>query len=188
MFDVRIVKNFLSTEECGLLNQSAMLGVKRGWVNEGFDRGSFGYKNRLTSRMHMKDHEYPQEVVDISSKIRKFCGVDHYPIIEGHGKNGAVVSVTFNGGDTYEHNDPRSECGLYATYRCNVLTQKPETGGILFLNNKEILLEEGDLHCYFASEIKHYVTPTSGNTPRILWMFGSHVPLNDVKSIQQDNT
>ena len=177
MFDVRIVKNFLSKKECDLLNQAAMLGVEKGWVDEGISRGKRQYPLRYTSRIHMKDHEYPQIVLDTSNKIRKFCEIDQYPIIEGHGKNGAVVSVTFNGGDTYEHNDPRSDCGQYATYRCNVLTQKPKNGGVLFVGQKEILLDEGDLHCYFASEIKHYVTPTTGDTPRILWMFGAHVLL-----------
>lgn len=182
MFDVRIVKNFLSKEKCDSLNKAAMLGVEKGWVDKGISRKKFDYPLRYTSRIHMKDNEYPKEVLDISNKIREFCGIDQYPIIEGHGKNGAVVSVTFNGGDTYEHNDPRSECGLYATYRCNVLTQKPNFGGVLFVNGKEIQLEEGDLHCYFASEVKHYVTTTTGDIPRILWMFGAHIPLSEINN------
>jgi hypothetical protein len=192
MFDVHIVKNFLSADECSKLNNAAKKGIELGWLDKGKNRGKHEYKDRLTSRMHMQNHEYPQIVLDTLNKIRKFCKIEQYSIAEGkaknYGKNGVIVSVTYNGGDTYEHNDPRSDCGLYATYKCNVLTQKPKNGGILFVNDKEILLEEGDLHCYFASEIKHYVTPSSGDTPRILWMFGSHVPLNDVKSTKQDNT
>lgn len=179
---VKIFKNFLTKEECKELTTAAKLGRSSGWLNEGLNRGQRNYSDRFTSRFHMKDHEYPEIVKIISKQVRKFCNIDNYPIIDGHGKNGVVVSMTFNGGDTYEHCDPRSEQG-HAAYRCNILTQKPAKGGMLFVDGEFVDIEEGDLHCYLASEYRHYVTPTIGDIPRILWMFGAYVPLDKIETL-----
>lgn len=100
------------------------------------------------------------------------------PLIYGHGSDGVVVSVTFPGGDVYEHKDPRSLEGL-STFRCNILTQSAESGGKLYINGIFREINVGDLHCYYASEESHYVTEVQGNSPRILWMFGCHRPIED---------
>lgn len=177
---VEVYKNFLSIEECNILNNIAFQGVKEGWVNKGIDNFKFGYELRYTSRIHMKNAEYPKEVIEFSNRVRKFMNIDNYPIIEGHGKNGVVVSVIFKDGDVYEHKDPRSSDGL-GTYRCNIVTQKNEDGAELYVNGVKIELNPGDLHCYWASESSHYVSKANGSTPRILWMFGAHLPLNLMK-------
>lgn len=175
---VQIFKNFLTEEECGILTQIAMNGIQEKWIRPGISRGNFNYKKRLTSRMHMCGKKYPPYVIDISNKIKKFMNIDHYPIIDGHGSDGVVVSVTYPGGDVYEHQDPRSINGL-TTFRCNVMTQATEKGAKLYVEDELIDIEVGDLHCYYASEQKHYVTEVGGNTPRVLWMFGAHRPLKD---------
>jgi hypothetical protein len=182
---VRVYKNFLSKEECAALNASAMLGVAKGWVDTGISVNGVQIKERLTSRMHMKDAEYPKIVLDTSKKIRDFLSISSYPLITEHGKDGAVVSVTFKGGDVYPHKDPRSKDMQYAAYRCNVLTQAPTSGGQLQVGSKDIQIEEGDLHCYLASEIEHKVTKVEGATPRILWMFGAYVPINAIQKFTE---
>ena len=83
--------------------------------------------------------------------------------------------MTYQGGDVYAHKDPRSADGL-PTYRCNVLTQANEDGAELYVAGKKIDVEVGDLHCYMVSELEHYVTEAKGKTPRIMYMFGAHIP------------
>jgi hypothetical protein len=170
-------KNFLSLDECDILNQWVDEGVEKKWLDVGVSRGYNFYDKRFTNRMYGHRFEYPQIVLDISNRIRKFCGIDSYGLIEGHGKNGTVVSCTFPGGDVYEHQDPSIE-GLSAL-RCNVMTRGANSGGKLYVGGEHIDIEVGELHCYLASEVSHYVTTVKGKTPRVLWMFGAHVPSED---------
>ena len=172
---VKIFKNFLSKEKCNELNKVAEQGIKKGWVSLGVNYKDTRYTKRYTSRMHMAHAEYPQIVRDIATEVRKFVGIDEFPIIDRHGKDGVVVSVTFKGGEVYPHRDPKSLGGL-ATYRCNVLTQANEEGCDLYVDGKKVDIEVGDLHCYMVSEFEHYVTEAKGDTPRIMWMFGAHIP------------
>ena len=77
----------------------------------------------------------------------------------------------------YEHTDGRT--GFLATLRCNLLSRKSEEGGELFVNNKEYPMEEGAIHCYLVSENPHRVEEVKGDTPRVLWMFGFGVDINE---------
>jgi hypothetical protein len=173
---IEVAKAFLSKEECDLLNQWVNVGVVSGWLDKGHAqiRSAFVDK-RLTSRLYGHRFNTPPEILAISKKVRRFVGVDTYPLVTGHGRDGIVVSCTFSGGNLHEHVDPRNYHDL-ATLRCNVLTQKPEVGGILHIEGETVEVEVGDLHCYLASEHAHKVSTVGGNTPRILWMFGACVP------------
>jgi len=173
-------KNFLAPEECAALNAWVDEGVEKKWLDLGMSKHHF-VKTRLTSRAYGHRFEYPQIVLNISNRIRKFCGIDSYSLIEGHGKDGVVVSCTFDGGDVYAHQDPRSEGGLSAL-RCNVMTRAADAGAELYVGGQLVDIEVGELHCYLASEFEHKVTEVQGNTPRVLWMFGAYVPMEDWES------
>jgi hypothetical protein len=125
--------------------------------------------------LYANRYEYPEIVHRISNRVREFCGVSGHGLIKGHGRDGIVVSCTFPGGDIYSHQDPRSADGL-ATLRCNILTRAAASGGVLHLEGEAKPLEVGELHCYLASEHEHYVSEVAGDTSRVLWMFGAHVP------------
>jgi hypothetical protein len=172
---IKIFRNFITLDECKKLSEIALNGVDEGWVSLGISRGNDQYKKRLTSRMHMRDKKYPKFAIEISDKIRKFMGIQYHPLILGHGSEGIVVSVTYPGGDVYRHRDPRS-AGGYTTYRCNIMTQAADEGAELYVDDELVDINVGDLHCYYASEQTHYVTEVKGETPRILWMFGAHLP------------
>jgi len=177
-------KNFLSQEDCNILNEWVDEGVEKKWLDTGITGNRFGYMSytkRVTSRMYGNRFQYPQIALDISNRIRKFCGIDSYGLIEGHGRDGVVVSCTFPGGDVYEHQDPKSGIGLSAL-RCNVMTRDSDAGGKLYVGGEHIDIEVGELHCYLASDFKHYVTEVEGNTSRVLWMFGACVPKKDWES------
>jgi hypothetical protein len=173
---LEITPNFITPEECALLNDWVYEGVDKGWLDNGVCKGKVTNK-RLTSRFYGDRFEYPKEVIELSNRVRSFVGVSNYPIINEHGKNGIVVSCTKPGGDVYTHKDPK-ERGMSAL-RCNVMTQNAEDGAELFVGGNKVDIKAGDLHCYLASDFEHYVTEVKGNTPRILWMFGAYVPKED---------
>jgi hypothetical protein len=120
----------------------------------------------------------PPEILKLSEKVRRFVGVETRPLATGQGKDGIVVSCTFSGGDVHTHVDPRIYPKL-ATLRCNVMTQKPEAGGVLYIEGEPLALDVGDLHCYLVTEHAHQVSTVVGNVPRILWMFGACVPSDE---------
>ena len=171
---IETVKNCLTLQECATLNAWVDEAVKNKWLDKGLDPHNSENNVRVTSRFYGDRFVYPQLVLDVSERIRKFCGVADKSIIEGHGRDGVVVSCTFTDGDVFAHRDPHSSAGLSAL-RCNVLTRAADSGGVLHLENQPIPLEVGELHCYLASEHVHYVSKVEGNTSRVLWMFGAYV-------------
>jgi hypothetical protein len=173
-------KNFLSVEECAALNAWVDEGVQNKWLDVGISGSNNQYTKRLTNRMYGHRFEYPQLVRNISERIRSFCGVDDYQIIDLHGQNGVVVSCTFGGGDVYPHRDPKQ--GYLSALRCNVMTRAADAGAELYVGGEHIDIGVGELHCYLASEFEHKVTEVQGNTPRVLWMFGAAVPAKDWES------
>jgi hypothetical protein len=172
---VLIIRNFLSSLEMSKLNAFVDDGIEHEWLGPGLDRGKFNYSKRYTSRFYGNNFNYPDIVYDVHSMITDRLSLHKYnKSVLGGGRDGIVVSCTFDGGDVYEHTDPKEEDGL-EVLRCNVMTRKPIEGGILFVDGKQINLEEGDLHCYLASDVSHYVTNVSGPRSRVLWMFGYQI-------------
>jgi hypothetical protein len=178
---IDIYPNFATQEEINALNEWAELGVKNKWLGIGITVGAKATTTRLTSRLYGDRYEYPQVVRDLSDRIRKFISISSYPLIEGHGRDGVVVTYTYPGGDVYKHKDHQSVEGL-ATLRCNILTQKADSGCQLYVDGQQVNFNVGDLHCYLVSEHEHWATKVEGNTPRIMWMFGAHVPAEDWNS------
>ena len=175
---IDIYPNFATSEEIAALNEWAELGVKNGWLDLSIDNKLKLTSSRLTSRLYPNRYTYPQVVRNVSARVRKFVGIENYPHIIGHGRDGVVVTYTKPGGGVYKHTDPRSLDGE-ATLRCNLLTQKADSGSQLYVDGTPVNINAGDLHCYLVSEHEHWLTPVEGNTPRIMWMFGAHVPAED---------
>ena len=137
-------------------------GISRG------ERVHFRVTNRLECYGRI---DYPPEVYEIQQRIRNLLHLHDAPIIEGHGKDGIVVSKTFHGGDVYEHRDPPVGENLIGL-RCNVLVSKQERGGMLWVDGEPYDPELGELHCYPVTELWHRVDACYGRTPRVLFMFG----------------
>lgn len=172
---VLIFKDFLSNNECNKLNKWVDLGVQNKWLDSGSNlNSSWEYKNRFTSRPYSDRFEYSSDVYDVQNKISKFLGIVDLPkSVAGGGKNGIVVSCTFDGGDCFAHKDHKE--GKYReleVLRCNIMTRSAESGGQLYVGGNKINLNAGDLHFYLASTIEHSVTEVKGKTSRVLWMFG----------------
>ncbi len=178
---IEIIPNFVSSAELAALNDWTNLGVQNKWLDKGMTAGNEVTATRLTSRLYPERYVYPQFVLDLSARIRNAVGISAYPLIEGYGRDGVVVSYTLPGGNVFKHQDPVLDETL-SILRCNVVTQKADAGGELYVNDTLVSTEVGALHCYLVSEHEHYVTTVEGNTPRILWMFGALVPADDWNS------
>lgn len=170
--DILIIKNFIDDEVCNNLNAWVDEAVTKKWLDRGKSRGSsWTYEKRLTTRNYGDRFDYPDVVYQVQDKITNTLKVnDLNKSVAGGGKNGIVVSCTYDGGDVYSHIDPKEE--FLDVLRCNILTRKPKSGGHLFINGCEIIIDVGDLHCYLPSTVPHHVTKVSGNISRVLWMFG----------------
>jgi len=185
--NVLVYPNFISAGVCAELNAWVNEGVSKKWLDKGVDRGvdrsNHEYEKRFTSRLYSDRFEYPQVAYTVFNKISDYLGLQDAPkSVAGGGKDGMVVSCTFNGGDVYSHIDPKEPFG--EVLRCNIMTTDTEKGGQLYVGGSHIQIQAGDLHCYLASSEQHYVTTVEGDTPRILWMFGYQVTANRFKQIQ----
>ena len=103
--------------------------------------------------------------VNTKFKLAKFC-------------QGIANSITFNNGEVREHTDP-VYLNNTITYHCNIISQKPNIGGITYLDNIPFETNETDLLIYPVSEINHKVSKVEGDKPRIVWMFGFSIFKNN---------
>jgi hypothetical protein len=169
---VLIFKKFLDDDVCNKLNDWVDLGVQNKWLDKGINRGSgWKYEFRSTTRNYGNRFEYADIVYEVQKKIDQFLSIeDLHKSVAGGGKNGIVVSCTFNKGDVYPHIDPKEN--TIEVLRCNVMTRKAEDNGELYIGGNKIDINVGDLHCYLPSTVEHYVTEVKGQSSRVMWMFG----------------
>lgn len=176
---VTIIPDFITPQECDVLNCWTENAVKQHWLDCGVTAGGIKYSSRFTTRMYAdRFDQYDPLAYKIRDRISQALNIQHLPIsISGGGKHGVVVSYTLPGGDVYLHSDPKE--GKLEVLRCNIITQTAESGAQLTVANKQYDLNGGDLHCYLASKYSHQVSQVQGNNPRILWMFGFQVSSSD---------
>lgn len=184
--NVIVIRNFATPEEVQILKDWQVKAVEEGQFVDGvtgnWDKKTFSTtKTRLTNRMS-KNINYPDLVQTLQDRIRQtFPILSGVPLIEGHGKNGVVVSVTYNDGDVYKHKDPSVGNGVVGL-RCNILASKAKSGGTIHVEDNTYDLNEGDMMCYLVTELYHSVEVCLGNNPRTLFMFGFIVSENSWKS------
>jgi hypothetical protein len=183
---VIVIRNFATPEEVQILKDWQIKAVEEGQFVDGvtgdWDKKEFSItKKRLTNRMS-QNINYPDVVGMLQDRIRQtFPILKDASIIEGHGKDGVVVSITYNDGDVYKHKDPSVGEGVVGL-RCNILASKAESGGTIHVEDKTYDLNEGDMMCYLVTELYHSVEVCHGNNPRTLFMFGFVVDENSWKS------
>jgi len=173
---VLLVRNFLNAQEIQTLKDWSAQAVNENQFVDGitgdWDKKEFTTtKKRLTNRMS-QNINYPELVKALQDRIRDTIPITkNAPVIEGHGKDGVVVSVTYNDGDVYKHKDPSVGEGVVGL-RCNILASKAQSGGNIHVEDNTYDLNEGDMMCYLVTEYYHSVDVCHGDNPRILFMFG----------------
>ena len=179
---VLIVREFITPEECSILTNWAVVaadtqfvdGVSGNWDTKEFTK----VKTRRTNRM-ATNILYPDLVYTIQQRLREtFPLIKDLEVIKEHGKDGVVVSITYNGGDVYRHKDPSTEQQVPGTvaFRFNILTSAADSGGVIHVGDEVYELQAGDLMAYAVSENYHSVDTCFGSSPRVMFMFGFCVP------------
>jgi len=166
------------------------------WIDEKLSKGEipFGYtydrvirnhiinKKRRTTRVSEKPIDFPQVAYDTQKRLLDTfewtdnCRIE--PICNGNKESGMIVIATFPGGDTHKHRDSKVILGRSAT-RFNIILQKPESGGELYVEGENFACDERELHCYNVTDNTHWVTEVQGDKPRYIWIFGMSIPQSD---------
>ena len=177
------IPNFITEAERLELIDWMDKGVEDGVLSAGYSKGKFDYINRVTTRLSKKKVSYPKIAFDIQQRIIDAFEWTKYSKIEGISDGqGMICVITYPGGDTYKHKDPKL---AGSAVRLNIVLQKPEAGGELHVEGENFACEERELHAYNVTENDHWVTEVEGDTPRYIWIFGMSVPLKDWEDLCQ---
>lgn len=181
---VNVVRNYLDSDKCDLLNAWVRGNIAKGNLKYGITRNENKQINttrfRYTTR-ESQDFEYPQLVRDIHKQIETEFNLNKWAEPKHtHGKDGVVVSATIPGGDVFAHLDGKDENNLKHTLRCNILTSETK-GGLIWVNGESYQLKKGDMMQYITSKYLHSVDKVIGQDGdlRIMWMFGWYVDADE---------
>jgi hypothetical protein len=123
----------------------------------------------LSFYVFLKDlNNFPLSINEIKKKCKILVGgIYQEPIYKD------IIVEIFQNGYINEHIDLTVKG--YKHLRCNILLQKPENGGEIFVNKKQVFLDVGDLHIIDTS-IFHSVSIVKGLTSFKIISFGFLVP------------
>lgn len=173
---VKIIKNFISDEERQALNFWTLSNYPEDYFSDACMDDEYRgtrYTTRGNNNEDIKERisiHYPRESYDVQNKIIEKLNLrgSKYP---NSFYNGIVNGIGFENGNIFEHIDPVYFPGTN-TLHCNIVTQKPDSGGNVVIDGLEYDVEDTDLMCYMVSKQYHSVTRTIGLKHRILWVFG----------------
>ena len=158
---IKLIPNFVSSNECAELTS---------WINS-------NHNNFVDARMggirkttrYIKDGiKFPQIALEIRERLKNHLDLED--MIRPPFAKGMVASYAEPGDTCYEHIDP-VWCEGHYTMHCNVIVQKPESGGNVVIEGQEFDMPEGDIICYYVSNLKHSVTEVMGSKNRLMWIF-----------------
>jgi len=161
MYNVKRIPNFIDEKEKNLLID---------WIESNkhrfFDANMGG--SRVTTR-YFSHVPFPMVAHEIRKRIVKVLSIDDMdrPPFAG----GMVASYAPVGDSCYSHIDPIWHEGK-STLHCNIILQKPTSGGILYIQGEEFIVDESELFCYLVSDYSHGVSEIQGDKARLLWVFG----------------
>jgi len=190
---VKAFKNFISIEEKNILNEWTLRNHNQDYfIDPRMD--SRGLKRtKLTTRFATPlvtsslfvssntNFEYPSLVYNIQRRIIYTFGFNEYGL-SPVGKNGIITEIGFEGGTVHPHIDP-VWIENTDTIHCNIITQKPKSGGITYIENEPWEVNETDLLMYVVSSAEHKVDEIIGDKNRILWIFSFILSKNDAEKI-----
>lgn len=184
--DIQIIKNFITNDEKEILNQWSLNNFNNKRNN--YSDANMGKKHtRFTTRYNKNcdDIEFPNLIFEIQNKIITHLKIKNFlfpPFCHG-----VVNGIGFAGGSIYNHKDPNWFNG-HTTLHCNIISSKPNSGGVTVINDVPYETEETDLLVFSPSTHFHYVTENIGDTQRILWVFGFCIPTGGItKRVNKTN-
>jgi hypothetical protein len=170
---VVVYKNYVNSEICEKLNSYTLNLIENKKFQDGIVSENVNPKgSQMVSRFN-KTIEFPDYAFDIRLQIQKQFNLSDDCINKQFHKDGIIVNTTFKNGQVVPHKD--GVVDGFSALRCNLITSQPKHGGVLYVDNKEIVLNQGDLYTCLVSEYEHYVTKNLTDTPRIVWQFAFDV-------------
>lgn len=194
MDKVKAFKDFLEPEEARELSQWTESNYHRDWFLDPRMDAKGLLKTKLTTRFanplvnynnpiidpsnmdHEKyvvasspDFEYPNLCYEIQNRIVNTFGFRDFGL-SPVGKDGIITEISFKGGTIHPHTDPPWFEGTN-TVHFNFITQKPDSGGVTYIENEPWDVEETDLLSYIVSQAEHKVDEVVGDRHRVLWVF-----------------
>lgn len=139
--------------------------------------------NRLTTR-YSTQQIYPSCALSVRNLLSEYLSFAPNP--KPGFKDGIVASYAMTGDSCYSHVDPRWHDPLI-TVHCNVIVNKPESGGDLIVDDLQYEMPLNNFICYPVSELTHKTTLIVGNLPRIMWVFGFCVTKEQYLKAMKDN-
>lgn len=124
---------------------------------------------------------YPEIVYKIQNRIVLSFEFEDFGL-SPVGKDGIITEISFKGGTVQPHKDPKWFEGTH-TVHCNLITQKPESGGVTSIEGEPWDINDTDLLMYIVSEAEHKVDEVIGDRERILWVFSFMLSDKDTKRI-----
>jgi len=187
---VKIVKDFITDEEVKVLNQWTLGHYKNLYfmdprMNKDDKQTRFTTRHAYSRCEEYQGYkvEYPKEVYDIQKRLIDYLKVKEQTIAPWPSfTDGVVTTIAFPPGSCYKHTDPVYYENTY-TLHCNFVTQNPKSGGITYVEDIPYQFEEKDMIMYITSHLEHEVTEISGDTPRILWVYGFCINLLEMNNI-----
>ena len=206
MDKVRAYKDFLTPEEAKELTQWTESNYHKDWfmdprmdskglkdtkLTTRFANPLVNYQNPLIDPSNMDhsqcvvasspDFEYPKLCYDIQNRIVNTFGFKDFgcsPV----GKDGIITEISFKGGTIHPHTDPPWFEGTN-TVHCNFITQKPDSGGVTYIDGEPWETEETDLLMYIVSQAEHGVDEIIGDKHRVLWIFSFMLSQQDTLNV-----
>lgn len=187
---VKIVENFITDSEVKLLNEWTLNNYKKPYfvdprMNSDDKQTRFTTRHAYSRCEKYRDYkvQYPKEVYDIQKRLIDYLKIRQNSIAPWPSfTDGIVTTVAFPSGSCCKHTDPVYSKNTY-TLHCNFVTQNPEGGGITYVEDIPYQFKEKDMIMYITSHLEHEVTEMSGNTPRILWVYGFCINLFEMNNI-----
>lgn len=176
---VKVIKKYLTEEECDILNKFTFDFIQDEQFSEGLASKKVNPPDtQLVSRFN-KDIVFPEIAETIMKRIQEKLELSSKDICTEFHKSGIIVNVTFKGAGVIEHQDGVYKDNTFGL-RCNIVTNAATDGGVLYVNRKPVLLEKGDLYLLNASDCFHFVSRNLSEQPRVLWQFTFDAP-NELK-------
>ncbi|QFG06505.1 2OG-Fe(II) oxygenase superfamily protein [Synechococcus phage S-SCSM1] len=176
-----VLRNFLFDHDVKQLNQWTLDNCHRKIFEDACmdpDNPGTRFTTRFPNESVAPDINYPKSAFAVKQRIVDYFHLRRYKNPPSY-SHGIVNGIGYAGGRIENHIDPTYYPNT-KTVHFNAITQQASRGGHTVIGGVEYNdLNPTDLLIYQVSEIHHEVTPTEGNIPRILWVFG--FCLDDIK-------
>lgn len=166
---IQYIENFYDDQIKKELNSWTLINYKNSNIFTEANNNPPG--TSLTTRWTNEKISFPPAAYHLQQKIIESLNLKNYKL---RYDSGIINTVNYPGCEVWEHID-NATITDHMIYHCNIVTKKP-IGGETVIEDVPYDLKENDLLCYAVSELRHKVNLVKGDSLRVMWTFGFHIP------------